>query len=75
MIDVSTNNGNIKKLHLSGNVTEISADCLIVIRAIYDAIYEQDKDCADLFEQAVKYILNDDNNKVFRRWSEADESQ
>ena len=75
MIDVSTDKGNVKKLHLSGNVEAISADCLVIIRAIYDALYEENKDCADLFEQAVKYILNDDNNKVFRRWSEADESQ
>lgn len=72
MIEVKTEKGQIELMKLSGSTPEIAADVLIVVRAIYNALKEQDEKLAGMFEFGVRRMIAE-NESVFEPWEDDDE--
>lgn len=53
MLEIKTNEGSLEKLSIAGNTASISADITCIIRAVYEAIKEHDKSCADAYKRNV----------------------
>lgn len=57
MLEIKTNEGSLEKLSIAGNTASISADITCIIRAVYEAIKEHDKSCADAYKRNITIAI------------------
>ena len=56
MIEVKTKMGNINA-KITGNVIELAADTMIIIKNIYDSLSEQDEESAEEYRKMIVFMV------------------
>lgn len=74
MIEIKTQKGVTDLTALDGSVSELAADALVMLNAIYEAILEETHSCvADEFARYVKMRINSKRDTPFRVISALDD--
>ena len=74
MIEIKTQKGVTDLTALDGSISELAADALVMLNAIYETILEETNSCvADEFACAVRKRINSKRNTPFRVISNPDD--
>jgi len=65
MIEVKTELGHINA-KLEGNVVELAADTMILIKAVYDSLSEKDEESAEEYRKMIVFMVE----TIYREVSE-----
>ena len=74
MIEIKTQKGATDLTTLDGDISELTADVLVMLNAIYETILEKTNSCvADGFAHCVKMCINSERDTPFRVISDPDD--
>lgn len=74
MIEIKTQKGATDLTTLDGDISELTADALVMLNAIYETILEETNSCvADGFARCVKMRINSERDTPFRVISDPDD--
>lgn len=64
MIEYKIDNGEIKKLHLNGDVSDLLTDISCLIGLCYGAIKKKSAEAADEFQESLEFAMKDKSFKA-----------
>lgn len=65
MIEVKADKGAIE-LEMIGSMDTISADLCVIIKGVYDAIFDKDPISAIMLRQFITSVVSDEQSPVFK---------